>query len=363
MTLKKGTRGNDTLTGTATVDFIFGYLGNDTLNGLAGIDHLFGGAGNDRLSGGAGNDHLDGGFGADTIDGGDGNDIIDTGGGLTFSGSYGDDNAVDKVNAGAGDDYVSINHNDVALGGAGTDQLNVGTPAYGTTISVNVNFSVIGSSTAKAIGAAGSYYANTKAGQFESVNFYVSAADPGAKVIGSSGDDDLNVSMSYSAPAGSKGAAISGGAGDDVISGSSFADTLKGDAGNDQITGGGGHDIETGGAGIDIFLFDLGYGLSSDNSVKITDFNVRDDVISFSASTSTADFGDESHLLLKGANPTNATTAAGVAQVLYSTTTGVLSVDTNGSTAGGVIEIATLSNKPALTAADISIEYNAIVVA
>ena len=79
-----GTDGDDTVSGTASVDWLTGNAGDDTLsgggandllNGNAGQDHLLGGDGNDVLLGGSGNDVLDGGEGADKLVGGAGFDI------------------------------------------------------------------------------------------------------------------------------------------------------------------------------------------------------------------------------------------------------------------------------------------------
>ena len=47
---------------------ITGGTGNDTITGTAGVDYLYGGAGNDTIVGGAGADILDGGTGTDTVD-------------------------------------------------------------------------------------------------------------------------------------------------------------------------------------------------------------------------------------------------------------------------------------------------------
>jgi Ca2+-binding RTX toxin-like protein len=53
-----GGEGNDTITGGAGHDVIFGDTGNDTLTGAAGNDVLVGGSGSDRLVGSAGHDIL-----------------------------------------------------------------------------------------------------------------------------------------------------------------------------------------------------------------------------------------------------------------------------------------------------------------
>jgi Ca2+-binding RTX toxin-like protein len=67
---------NQTVSGTANADLLFGGSGNDTLSGLAGNDVLTGNAGNDRLDGGDGNDTLIGGIGADILTGGAGADVF-----------------------------------------------------------------------------------------------------------------------------------------------------------------------------------------------------------------------------------------------------------------------------------------------
>jgi Ca2+-binding RTX toxin-like protein len=67
---------NQTVSGTATANLMFGGSGNDTLSGLDGNDVLTGNAGNDSLSGGIGNDTLIGGPGADILVGGTGADVF-----------------------------------------------------------------------------------------------------------------------------------------------------------------------------------------------------------------------------------------------------------------------------------------------
>jgi Ca2+-binding RTX toxin-like protein len=335
MAIKRGTHLANSLTGTAAQDFIYGFFGNDTLKGLGGNDSIFGGLGNDRLDGGAGDDRLEGGAGADTILGGAGNDIIDSGGQFLFGGTG--DTAADKVDAGIGDDVVSIGKKDVALGGAGKDTLVINDDDFSVSELINVNFASIGSSTAKAIGAAGTGYATTKAGQFEKVDFF-GFAKAGSKIIGSNGDDSLSLNTDFAA---TSGVSISGGAGDDRMSGSSQNDRLKGDAGNDVLNGERGVDTLTGGAGNDVFAFNSVL-LSSADADKITDFSLADDIITIGVADNT-NFGSGASLLLKGANPLNGTTASGIAQILYSTASGLLSIDLNGSDAGGIVEIATPS--------------------
>jgi Ca2+-binding RTX toxin-like protein len=68
--------GTDTLTGIAQV---FGSRHDDTITGDANANALFGGPGNDTISGADGDDKLDGGDGTDTLDGGIGTDTCTNG--------------------------------------------------------------------------------------------------------------------------------------------------------------------------------------------------------------------------------------------------------------------------------------------
>lgn len=64
----RGSRGNDTLTGSAGVNVISGATGNDRIDGGAGNDRLSGDGGDDILIGGLGDDDMAGGAGIDTAD-------------------------------------------------------------------------------------------------------------------------------------------------------------------------------------------------------------------------------------------------------------------------------------------------------
>ncbi|MEL7232609.1 MAG: hypothetical protein AAGJ85_08885, partial [Pseudomonadota bacterium] len=67
---------DDTITGDANENRLFGLGGNDTLNGEGGDDWLYGSAGMDILNGGEGFDRFFGGNGADTMTGGGGRDVF-----------------------------------------------------------------------------------------------------------------------------------------------------------------------------------------------------------------------------------------------------------------------------------------------
>ena len=92
--VQRGTRGDDTLTGTEGRDWLFGFRGNDTLNGLGGSDFLFGGADNDTVNGDDGVDYGWGGSGNDTVNGGNHADWLYAGRGA------------DSVNGGDGNDHL-----------------------------------------------------------------------------------------------------------------------------------------------------------------------------------------------------------------------------------------------------------------
>ena len=93
-----------------------GDQGDDTIVGRDGDDNLHGGQGADTLSAGAGPDHVSGGSGVDTVRGEDGDDQVSGGE---------DDNAVDTVEGGAGNDVLVGQPVSTFDGGAGTDVLRL----------------------------------------------------------------------------------------------------------------------------------------------------------------------------------------------------------------------------------------------
>ncbi len=181
MPLRVGTSVNDLLNGTASQDWLYGQDGNDRLLGLGGDDWLYGGRGNDMLAGGIGNDRLFGGDGSDSITGGDGNDWI-TSARRFADGS--DDNAADSINAGAGDDLVSVGRGDLAYGGAGVDRLFVVGSGNLSGAPAAYNFSGV---TGTAVFATG--YGGLRALQFESVEVAIRDVARGSSLVGTSGND------------------------------------------------------------------------------------------------------------------------------------------------------------------------------
>ena len=169
-------------------------------------------------------------------------------------------------------------------------------------------------------------------GNTDGVKIY--GKDGSDTVYGSNGDDRLF-----------------GGNGNDTLNGSYGDDTIEGGAGDDELSGDGGSDVYYGGSGDDMFVFEIRNNATIIAPI-ILDFDRADDLLVFFEGSNPVDYGDELNLLRKGTTVTNANTAAGIAQFLYDTDSGQLSVDINGSTAGGVLLLCVLNGHPTLTASD-----------
>lgn len=354
MAVKKGTRGDDNLVGTAVRDYLFGDLGNDTVNGAGGNDRLFGGDGNDSLLGGLGDDNLGGGLGSDTLLGGGGNDFLSGNGGFR---AFNDELTGDLLNGGDGDDFIAAGANDTVIGGAGIDYFdldvfNVGPQLYA------VNLSNISSATLKPIARAGNDLSGIRVSQMEAASVSLFDALPRSVLVGSAGDDDLSVQVDFEAT-GNRGITISGGGGGDQIQGSDKSDSLSGGTGDDIIYGGfAGRDTLSGGPGADIFEFFLDPPWQAD---VIKDFAPNDLIVvevRGGEMGEELDFGSQAFLLQQTANPVNATTPEGIAQFIYETDTGRLLLDVNGGTDGGVLPFLVLSGRPAISGANILVEYD-----
>ena len=221
-----------TISSPANIENAIGGEYNDTLTGNATSNRLFGGRGNDVIDGGAGADLVDGGQGADVLAGGAGRDCF-----IVRAG----DSAVDTIN-----DFV-----------AGTDCL-VLTGLDGVTTSfvqqgadTRVNLSngqavLLKNVTATGISATSLLHIP----DMTFANFYQSI------VLGSDSNDIGIASTS--------GDLIYAGAGNDLVlgdpssTGAGGGDTIDGGAGNDEVIGGAGNDLLIGGAGADYLQGDAG---------------------------------------------------------------------------------------------------------
>jgi Ca2+-binding RTX toxin-like protein len=303
--------GNDRFTGNGgvdTVSFARATAGVTVDLSLAAAQTVGGGLGSDtldgvhRLIGSSFNDVLTGSVGADTLDGGPGIDIMrgGAGGDTYFVGSAGE--------------VVS------EAGGAGIDTV-VSSVSFSLPAGVD-KLTLTGSA---ALTGIGNTLANTIVG------------NAGANLLRGTGGNDT----------------VTGGQGSDRIYGETGNDTLAGGPGNDTLAGGSGIDRLTGGPGNDIFRFDTAPGAT--NRDVITDF------ANAAGNNDTVQLNDAVFTKL-GAGGTRALNPAffhaGAAaadandHIIYNKATGALFYDTNGNAAGGVIQIATLTNHATLTAAD-----------
>lgn len=250
-----------------------GLLGDDTLTGSAIDDKLYGGVGNDTLIGNGGNDILDGGLGADNLQGGAGNDlyVIDA-----------TDTLVEA--AGAGTDTVNADFSYTLL--ANFENLNLtGTAAINATGNALDNY-IVGNAAANVItgldgndtlyGLAGNDTIfggngtdNLQGGAGNDV-YVVDNLDAIIEAAGA-GNDTVYVDVTYTLAANLEnivltGAAAINGAGNadaNILVGNDGANTLWGLDGNDSLSGGLGSDILFGGNGADVLYGGAGAGIDN----------------------------------------------------------------------------------------------------
>ena len=318
----QGSAFNDSLTGDASVNALFGGAGDDTLNpgatatGLS--DLLVGGPGSDtasftglttdvtatlngladgtasvggiqiatlrtieNLTGGSGNDVLTGDANANVIEGGLGNDTLDGGLGidtLQFSGStavtvnmaagtatgLGSDTFVnfENVRTGSGADNVTGDANDnVFFDGGGNDTYN-GAGGVDTIDYTNITTAVavnLNTTTAQTVSTGNSDTITN----IENVVGSLTAANT---LAGNASANTFTGGAGVDTIQGNNGNdTIYGGAGNDILLGGTTGalddnsvDTLYGGAGSDYLSGGGGNDFLYGGDGDDTLVGGIG---------------------------------------------------------------------------------------------------------
>ena len=210
----------NTMTGSASGDFLYGFGGADTLSGLGGNDYLDGGSGDDMLSGGDGDDVLIGGLGDDTLDGGAGFDRVDytnapaavtvslvtnraTGGagndtlisishitGSAFSDTLIGDDQINSIIGGGGADVIfGGGGNDVLVAGAGVltaapDIIKAATTVNGSraaAVSLDPGFDLM---TSNEIGSSTTVpHATVRAVAHEGTEYYAFTANAGGRIV------------------------------------------------------------------------------------------------------------------------------------------------------------------------------------
>lgn len=329
-------------------DQILGRAGKDTLQGFAGDNFLDGGIGDDFLVGGVGNDTLIGGDGNDLMQGGEGNDIL--------NGDAGDDRMAgeegnDILNGGLGNDFILGNEgNDILNGGDGNDTLNGG--AGTDTLSGGDGDDLY------IINSAQDVIEEDFSGGFDTVQSPVTYTlgdhVEALTLIGSSPIKGTGNELDNTITGNEKRNTLTGNEGDDLLIGGEGNDRLLGGDDNDTLVGGLGKDTLTGGDGNDRFQFNA----PEEGPDTISDFNSTDDVIQVSANRPGV-FGGFGGGLVIGSAISAAQFQLGTAALdssdrfIYNKANGQLFFDADGTGVRGQILIATLSNTPTITAADI----------
>lgn len=140
------------------------------------------------------------------------------------------------------------------------------------------------------------------------------------------------------------------------VTGTAYKDTLIGDTGANVLRGGGGKDILTGGGGKDTFV----YKTANEGADRITDFG-GNDRFKFSArgfggglvvGTELSTQASATGVFVSGENPTPLGTNA---NFLYSTDTGILSFDVDGTGSHSALDIAKITGTPSLSSSQIFI--------
>jgi len=253
-----GGEGNDSLTGDALGNDLYGGFGADGLNGGGGTDNLYGEDGNDSLAGGDGADRLYGAVGDDTLNGGNGDDTLDGAAGS------------DKLVGGTGRDLVAGGDGaDTLSGGAGDDTLDPGSAGTGDLVHGDgENDRITSSGTGRYYGDAGNDTIRAGAG-----------TGPAEYLDGGDGVDTLDlttgVAQAYlldlesgttgialrsfvnfeNVYAGSTADRVLGSASANLLLGAGGNDTLAGRDGSDTLNGGDGADSLDGGTGFDVVSY------------------------------------------------------------------------------------------------------------
>ena len=266
--------GNDTVDGGADNDSLHGGSGNDTLKGGGGSDWLYGQADNDMLKGGGGADHLDGGTGINTASYfySPSGVVVSLIGDTAYGGdATGDelDNIQNLIGSGYADTLMGDNFGNELSGMDGNDSLK----GYGggDTLTGGRGDDYLD----------GGYDADTMAGGEGNDMYIVDNAWDVVTEYGGQGVDEVRTSVSWTMTAGSDVETLR--TNDDAgfspinLTGNETGNSIIGNNGGNIINGGAGADFLTGFGGWDSFLFDTPLG--GGNIDQITDFNVAFDTI------------------------------------------------------------------------------------
>jgi Ca2+-binding RTX toxin-like protein len=336
--------GGDNLKGNSGANYITGMAGNDLVDGGAGNDWVIGGDGSDWLEAGTGTDTFDGGNGTDTLSyyssvGAVNVKLMDSGNAIVSGGEaagdiitnveylYGSNTGGDTLTGNSAANYITgmagndlldgAAGNDVLVGGDGSDWLEAGTgtdtfDGSGGTDTLSYYFSALG----------------------VNINLATGAASGGE----AAGDTITNVEYLYGSSTGG-----------DILTGNAATNYFVGNGGADTLNGGLGNDWMVGGDGADTFRFDTALGAA--NVDQITDFNVIDTI-----QLENSVFTGFAVGAIAAANLSLTGAAVGTAaQVIYTSTTGTLAYDADGTGAAASTTFANIGAGKTLTVSDFDV--------
>jgi parallel beta-helix repeat protein len=320
--------------------------GNVILTGNELNNRMLGNSAANTLKGEAGHDTLNGGAGADSMEGGDGNDVyyVSIIGDLVVEKSTGSLGGIDTV-------YSSI---DYTLAANVENLILTGTAARGTgNILSNILTGNAYNNVLNGVGGAD----QMKGGNGNDLYYIDDAGDVVIETSTGGSSDSIRTSVDYSLSTyvenlyaiGSSAISLTGNSLSNVLSGNAADNTLTSGAGNDTLNGGAGNDTLIGGSGSDTFSFNTSPSTWT-NKDTITDFNAVADTIKlennvFKALTYTGTLSSANFTLGSAAKDSND-------YVGYSTTTGDLWYDSNGTAAGGRVVFANIGTNKTISSAD-----------
>lgn len=357
-----GTGAQAVSTGRGALNVDASLVQNDLeMVGNAGANRLTGTAFGDTIDGGAGNDRIDGGSGTDLMRGGTGNDtyVVDNAGDITLElANAGTDTVESSISwTLAANIERLVLTGDADIDGTGNDLNNTLTGNGGN----NTLTGAGGNNTMYGLGGDDTYVVDSVGDRVFETQGASSRVDAGgvdtvrASVNFTLGNFVENLVLTGSADVNGNGNAldneIAGNTGNNRLDGKAGDDTLDGGGGNDVLIGGLGNDVLTGGAGDDIFRFDTRLSASS-NVDQITDFGGGDRIqlenAVFNRLRSTGTLSDDFFVSGDGAVALDAND-----HVIYDSSTGALYYDPDGSGSAAMVQFATLTGAPSLSASDI----------
>lgn len=327
---------NNSLTGNSANNSLYGFVGNDTLDGKGGADILIGGAGNDTY---VVDSTLDSvveyaGEGTDTVKANFTYVLSDPNlENLTLAGTLASDgtgnSAANSLTGNSATNHLyGLDGNDKLNGGAGADVLVGGQGNDSYTVE-NIG-DIVTENTSEGTDSVSS-----------SISYILGA---NLEKLTLSGSDDLDGTGNEL----SNG--LTGNSGANDLYGMAGRDTLSGGLGDDWLSGGLGGDTLTGGAGKDRFVFDVLDTFSNRDTIKDFEHGIDDILISRSAFYAFA--GSLAGALSTSAFVVGVAATTAAHRIVYNNSTGGLSYDPDGVGGQAQIQIASLSTKPILDAAD-----------